>query len=127
MTISQNVLKFRQQLDLPCSDQPKLLEPNEASFYARFICEELSEFLKAHEGRDLVQAADAIGDLIYLLYGASHMMGIPIDEVLGAIHRANMQKQPGTSKRGHGDAIKPSNWVGPESEILEILIKANLT
>lgn len=111
------VEEFRVKLGLPVSNVPQLLEPNDASFYARFVMEEMSEFLLAHEKGDLVGAADALGDLIYLLTGCSLMMGLPIDEILGFIHTANMDKVKGVSKRNVADAVKLPGWRGPESAI----------
>lgn len=121
--LTNQVLEFRQHIGLPVGFQPRLLEPEQVSFYARFAMEELSEFLLAHEHGELVDAADALGDLIYAMVGAMHHMGLPIDEVFEVIHNANMAKVAGKTKRnGTGvDASKPDGWVAPEAE-LKILL-----
>jgi len=121
MSISADVLAFRKQLNLPVSKHPLLLTPQQLDFYHNFVAEEFTEFCVAHGRGDIVAAADAIGDLIYLLHGCAHMMGIPIDQVLSAIHSANMAKISGTSKRGANDAVKPLGWEGPEATIAQIL------
>lgn len=54
--------------------------------------EESGEFLLALGAADIVELADAIGDLIYVLVGAAVTYGIPIDEILLEIHRSNMSK-----------------------------------
>jgi len=82
--------------------------------------------MKAHEKGSLVDAADAIADLAYVTMGCAHHMGLPLPEILGVVHDANMQKVPGSTSRGvHQDAQKPSDWHGPEDHIALILFKQN--
>jgi len=120
--ISEKVLDFRLKLKLPVSAEPRLLTAEDASFYARFVMEELSEFLKAHERKDLPEAADAVIDLIYVMVGCAHHMGLPFNTLFDVVHKANMQKEPGETKRGiKADAIKPEGWVAPEDTIKNIL------
>jgi predicted HAD superfamily Cof-like phosphohydrolase len=120
-SIHQKVREFRYKMGLVVNHKPQLLTWEQVSFYARFINEETSEFLRAHEDQDLIAAADAIGDLVYLLIGAAQMMGLPFDKVLSAIHKANMDKVPGASKRHKNDVAKPPDWVGPENDIAALL------
>ena len=116
------VLEFRTKLNLPVSKVPSILRPEDSSFYVRFMMEEISEFMRAHERRDLVDAADAIGDLIYVALGCAHHMGIPFNSIFAAIHEANMMKEPGITRRGiEQDAVKPDGWVGPEIKIAKII------
>lgn len=122
MNISEKVLEFRLKLKLPVSLDPHMLTAEEASFYARFVMEELSEFLKAHEDGNMTEAADAVIDLIYVMLGCAHHMGLPFNTLFGIVHEANMQKEPGATKRGvQSDAIKPEGWVSPEEKIRQVL------
>ena len=106
------------------SDVPALLAPEHLSFYARFLMEELSELMKAHEKGNLVDAADAVVDLLYVTLGLSHHLGLPLPELFQVVHKANMAKEPGTTKRGVSqDATKPDGWVPPETEIASILYR----
>jgi len=124
--IFDKVLEFRKKLNLPYSVRPQLLKPEDISFYARFLMEELSELMKAHEKGSLVDAADAIADLTYVTMGCAHHMGLPLPEILDVVHDANMQKVPGSTSRGvQQDAQKPSDWSGPEDHIALILFKQN--
>ena len=117
-SLYQKVREFRYKMKLTVSLEPRLMTWQELSFYARFI----NELLKAHEDQDLVGAADALGDLVYLLVGAAQTMGVPLDKVIAAIHRANMDKEPGESKRHKNDVRKPLDWVGPEAELKALLL-----
>ncbi len=124
--IFAKVKKFRQKLNLPVSDKPELLGPRHISFYARFLMEELSELLKAHEKNDLVDAADAIADLIYVAMGCAHHMGLPLPQILDIVHDCNMQTVSGATNRGtQQDAMKPEGWTGPEEHIALILFEKN--
>jgi len=124
--IFAKVKKFRMKLGLPISDTPQLLEPQHLSIYARFLMEELSELLKAHEKNDLVDAADAIADLAYVTMGCAHHMGLPLSQILDIVHDCNMQKVPGATNRGtQQDAMKPEGWTGPEEHIALILFEKN--
>lgn len=40
----------------------------------------------------IIEAADAIADLLYVVYGAAVAWGIKIDPIFGEIHRSNMSK-----------------------------------
>lgn len=102
----------------------------------RLIQEELNEFVEASglyntgllghnylssnvDGEpyptSIVDAADAIADLLYVVYGAAIAWGIHIDQVFGAVHQANMEKfGPGSSKREDGKWMKPPDWTPPD-------------
>jgi len=65
-----------------------------------------------------VGVADALADVIYVALGTAYRMGLPFDEIWGAVQAANMRKVRGLTKRGNKvDAMKPAGWVGPEAEI----------
>lgn len=122
-TMTRDVLEFRNKIRLPVSPRPRLLEPNELTFHTRFIMEELSELLSSHEQRNLVDAADAVADLLYVILGMSLHMGLDLDQIFKLVHEANMQKQPGSTVRSNGmpDAIKPPGWVDPKIRIAQLL------
>jgi predicted HAD superfamily Cof-like phosphohydrolase len=126
MTIYKQVEEFRRAMALPIGSQPQLLPDNQRSYFARFILEELSEYLKACEEGTLVDAADALVDLVYVTLGCAHAMGLPFDQLFQVVHKANMSKMPANeyirSLRGSQyDVVKPMDWVAPEVEMLNIL------
>jgi len=117
---------FRQKMNLPITNYPQFLSPAEASYFARFIMEELSEYLKACEEESLVDAADAIIDLVYVALGVAHAMGLPFDKLFDVVHKANMRKVPANelmrSTRGSQyDVIKPVGWVPPEPALTQVI------
>jgi predicted HAD superfamily Cof-like phosphohydrolase len=86
------------------------------------IQEELDELVVAHYNGDLVEVADAIGDLLYVVYGTADVMGIPIDKVFEEIHRSNMTKLTADGRvvlREDGKVLKGDRYEEPKlSKIL---------
>ena len=123
------VLKFRQKMGLPVAEKPGLLAHEDASYFARFIMEELSEFLKAHEEQNLIDCADALTDLVYVTLGCAHAMGLPFNGIFDVVHECNMAKVPASeamrSARGKTyDVIKPDGWQPPEPLIEVHILEA---
>ena len=70
---------------------------------------------------DLVECADALGDLLYVAYGLCNALGIDIGECYREIQRSNMTKfRDGYKVNEIGKLIKSPNWEPPRlREILE--------
>ena len=65
---------------------------------------------------DLPLQADALVDLVYVAKGTAVSMGLPWTELWDDVHRANMAKQPGETKRRHRvDCVKPPGWAPPRT------------
>lgn len=82
-------------------------------------------------GIDLVEAADALGDLTVVTKGSAHTLGIDIDSTFIAIHGTNMAKMdPATGKPirdARGKVTKPEGWVPPTEAIKALLIEDGWT
>ena len=118
----QQVKEFRKKMHLPIGKEPQLLSPEQTSYFARFIMEELSEYLRGVEEGSIVDAADALVDLVYVTLGMAHAMGLPFDVLFNIVHGANMQKEPASDRirslRGQQyDVVKPIGWESPEPKI----------
>ncbi len=87
--------------------------------------EENKEYLEAAENNDLVEVADALGDMLYILCGTilEHGMQYKIEEVFNEIQRSNMSKLGANGKpiyREDGKVLKGPNYFPPNlREILE--------
>jgi predicted HAD superfamily Cof-like phosphohydrolase len=73
------------------------------------------------QAQDFNEQVDAILDLIYFAIGRLYEMGVP-EEVakmyFNNVHKANMKKVRGKTKRGHdADASKPEGWQPPFHDI----------
>lgn len=56
------------------------------------ITEEVDELKDAVACSDIVEVADAIGDILYVVYGFADRFGIDADRILDAVHTSNMSK-----------------------------------
>ena len=87
--------------------------------------EENEEYLEAANNGDLVEVADALGDMLYILCGTiiEHGMQDKIEEVFNEIQRSNMSKLGADGKpiyREDGKVLKGPNYFKPNiKEILE--------
>lgn len=59
---------------------------------------------------DLIEVADALGDIVFVAYGMALRFGIDLDRVLAAIVESNMTKQP----NGQGKILKGAGYVPPK-------------
>ncbi len=68
--------------------------PNEKIIKLRYelIHEELGEFKRAMEKKNLKEIADALTDILYVTYGAGHAYGINLDNCFSEVQRSNMSK-----------------------------------
>ena len=87
--------------------------------------EENKEYLEAASNNDMVEVADALGDMLYILCGTilEHGMHDKIEEVFEEIQRSNMSKLGQNGKpiyREDGKVLKGPNYFKPNIEsILE--------
>lgn len=87
--------------------------------------EENEEYLEAANANDLVEVADALGDMLYILCGTiiEHGMQYKIEEVFDEIQRSNMSKLGADGKpiyREDGKVLKGPNYFKPHiKEILD--------
>ena len=90
------------------------LNPEVNELLARLIREELGELVCAQGGNDLVGIADALGDLLYVIYGAAVSYGIDMEPITNEIHRSNMTKIEGAEIRKDGKILKGPHYKPPK-------------
>ncbi|MBN4084945.1 nucleoside triphosphate pyrophosphohydrolase family protein [Flavobacteriaceae bacterium AH-315-B10] len=80
--------------------------------------EENEEYLEAANNNDLVEVADALGDMLYILCGTiiEHGLQDKIEEVFNEIQRSNMSKLGENGEpiyREDGKVLKGPNYFKP--------------
>ena len=85
----------------------------------RLMHEENEEYLEACENNDLVEIADALGDLLYIWCGSvlKHGLQDVMSEVFEEIQRSNMSKLDKVGKpifREDGKVLKGPNYFKPD-------------
>jgi predicted HAD superfamily Cof-like phosphohydrolase len=96
-------------------------EIDEATMNLRFslMDEENKEYLDAMKNKDLIEVADALGDMLYILCGTiiTHGMQDVIDKVFEEIQRSNMSKLGSDGKpiyREDGKVLRGPNYFKPD-------------
>ena len=115
----QAVEKFHDAFGLGIKQNPTAslgLEKNNLRF--NLMKEENEEYLEATENNDLVEVADALGDMLYILCGTiiEHGMQHKIEKVFDEIQRSNMSKLSEDGKpiyREDGKVLKGPNYFKP--------------
>ena len=122
-SMSSKVAEFHAQvLQVSPPPSPTLVSQEYCLERFRFMSEELDEFMTAAMTGEIVDAADALADIMYVALGTAHMMKLPIEAIFDHVHDCNMKKLLGTTKRGNKvDAVKPDGWVGPEQGIAKLI------
>ena len=82
------------------------------------MAEENQEYLQAAKNNDLVEVADALGDMLYILCGTiiEHGMQDKIEEVFDEIQKSNLSKLGKDGKpiyRNDGKVMKGPNYFKP--------------
>ena len=97
----------------------------EAMLRYNLLKEENEEYLEACKNGDVVEIADALGDLLYITFGTilRHGLQHKIEEVFDEIHRSNMSKLDENGKpifREDGKVLKSEKYFRPDiKSILE--------
>jgi predicted HAD superfamily Cof-like phosphohydrolase len=97
----------------------------EAMLRFNLLKEENEEYLEACKNGDVVEIADALGDLLYITFGTilRHGLQHKIEEVFDEIHRSNMSKLDANGQpifREDGKVMKSERYFRPDiKSILE--------
>lgn len=111
------VKEFHETFGHPVAERPNLVNTKMAKLRIDLIKEEFDEFQDAICDNDIIEIADAIGDILYVTYGAALVYGINADDVLEEIHRSNMTKLDADGKpirREDGKILKGPNFQEPD-------------
>lgn len=120
------VQDFHEAFGLGINQKPIAnLSLNKLKLRYDLMAEENEEYLEAAKNNDLIEVADALGDMLYILCGTilEHGMQNKIEEVFNEIQRSNMSKLGADGKpiyREDGKVMKGPNYFKPNiSSILD--------
>lgn len=88
----KDLIEFHVKFGHPVTVGKAKLEHRDTELRLNLIAEEFEEFQEALTVNNLVEVADALGDMIYVIIGAALVWGIDINSVFNEIHRSNMSK-----------------------------------
>ena len=116
------VKEFHKAFKLDYLDKPKAnLGTDKNRLRFNLMKEENEEYFKAANNNDMVEVADALGDMLYILCGTiiEHGMEHKIDEIFREIQNSNMSKLGADGSpiyREDGKVLKGPNYFKPDIE-----------
>ena len=142
-TNAEMVLEFHQTYKLPIGTTPHVPEDEEVIILCVDLIQEEFDELKlaliefasdraayldgasmsiiTTQAEGLTNIADALGDLIYVVYGMALTFGIPLDECIKEIHRSSMTKLGANGRpiiREDGKILKGPNYKKPNLRLI---------
>ena len=113
----EKVKQFHIKFNHPVADKILAMPPARADLRAKWMDEEIGEFLAA---TTITDQADAMADLIYFALGTMVEIGVDIENVFNIVHTANMEK----SASVNGEKVKkPNEWIPPETKIYQEILE----
>jgi predicted HAD superfamily Cof-like phosphohydrolase len=98
-------------------DFPEFPEEQVQRLRVDLIEEELNELKEAIYAHNIVEVADALTDLLYVVYGAGVAFGIDLDRCFEEVHASNMSKLGEDGQpifRDDGKVLKGPNYFKPD-------------
>tara|TARA_B100000963_G_C22599669_1_gene659630 strand:+ start:1314 stop:1706 length:393 start_codon:yes stop_codon:yes gene_type:complete len=114
------VAEFHNSFGIESKEFPSVQIPDKTiSLRYNLMKEENEEYLEAAKNKDMIEVADALGDMLYILCGTilSHGMQHKITEVFDEIQRSNMSKLGSDGKpiyREDGKVLKGPSYFKPD-------------
>ena len=112
------VTEFHRAFNLPIRQSPGAeIDDDLMKLRVALLEEEVDEFVTASGKADLIGIADALADIVYVVYGTALTYGIDLDSVLSEVHRSNMSKLDGDGKpllREDGKVLKSERYFPPD-------------
>jgi predicted HAD superfamily Cof-like phosphohydrolase len=121
----EKVAHFHEVFKIGNNNSPTLLSEDENMLRYNLLKEENEEYLEASKRGDMVEIADALGDILYITFGTIMRHGLQhkMQDVFDEIQRSNMSKLDENGEpifREDGKILKSNNYFRPDiKSILE--------
>lgn len=118
-----SVAKFHDTFNLPIENQPIIPSEKRCELRISLLQEELNELKDAIHDNDLVEVADALADLQYVLSGAILEFGLAesFKSIFDEVQRSNMSK----TCKSMDEAIKTQNHYKETKGVLSEIVEKN--
>jgi predicted HAD superfamily Cof-like phosphohydrolase len=116
-----SVAAFHKTFNLPIENEPLIPAPKRCELRVNLLQEEVNELKEAIENNDLVEVADALADIQYVLSGAilEFGLGTKFIDIFNEVQRSNMSKTCKTMEEAVATKAHYENNKGMASEIRE--------
>ena len=114
MSYQNDVANFMKAGEQPVNSDLSL-EGDQATLYMNLISEEYQETLSAFKTNDMIEVADGLADMVWVIMGMCNSCGIDFDSVWQEVKASNMSKFPNGKaiKNEHGKIMKPNSYFKP--------------
>lgn len=116
ITNQDRVREFHETFGVPVLASPRI-PLDRVELRLNILDEERRELGEAIEASDIVEVADALTDMAYLIYGTALEFGIDLNACFAEVHRSNMSKLGEDGKpiyREDGKVMKGPNYSRPD-------------
>jgi len=90
--------------------------PAQEDLYMDLITEEYEELVEAFQNKDVIETADAICDIMWVLNGLASTLGIPVEACWNEVRDSNRSKvvEGRLIKNHDGKVMKPEGYFKPD-------------
>ena len=115
MTYQKDVAEFMKAGEQEVTTKLKDITDQEA-LYMNLITEEYKETLQAFQQRDIIELADGLADMVWVIMGLCNSVGIDFEKVWKEVQSSNMSKfEDGKAiKNDQGKILKPESYFKPD-------------
>ena len=125
--MQQQVKEFHLLYGCPSETRPNLISTERMRLRYHLMSEELHELFDAWAEEKLDKCADALGDLLYVVFGTAIEFGLDMEPIVDEIHRSNLSKLGANDKpiyAANGKVLKGPNYKPPNIEAVLSVLKA---
>lgn len=111
------VMEWHRIYGVPIGEEPDFITVDRTKLRMDLIKEEYHELVTAVREGNFNETIDALGDLVYVIYGMAIEMGVNLDLVMEEIQRSNLSKLGEDGKpiyRADGKVLKGPNYSPPD-------------
>jgi predicted HAD superfamily Cof-like phosphohydrolase len=106
-----------------CSEPEASIPEKEIAVRLALMQEELDEYRQAANEGDLIAVADALTDLLYVVFGTlvAHGLEDAAEDLFAEVHRSNMSKLDENGKpihRADGKVLKSARFTQPDLKMI---------
>lgn len=117
-SLTKKISEFMARKGLPQPLKPRIDDKAYLLNRSCIMMEEVGELFKAINENDMVETADAIGDVLFTVYGLALAMGMAPEKLAHAVANSNLTK---TDLNAHSKGGKGQGYVAPTAEIRRLL------
>lgn len=115
MTYQEDVENFMMAGDQPIQEN-LTLNGAQQELYMDLITEEYKETLEAFQEKDMIEVADGLADMVWVIMGMCSSCGIDFEKVWNEVKASNMSKfiDGKAIKNEAGKIMKPKTYFRPD-------------